>query len=39
MKTSQLHQRLVEIARAAQVVEGRKSLLGDGVRVLTRTMT
>jgi IS5 family transposase len=54
---TQLHQRLVEIARAAQVVEGRKmrvdttvvetnvhyptdsTLLGDGVRVLTRTMT
>src|SRR5947207_2272130 len=53
---AQLHQRLIEIARAAHVVEGRKmrvdttvvetnvhyptdsSLLGDGVRVLTRTM-
>jgi len=51
-----LHQRLVAIARAAQVVEGHRlrvdttvvetnihyptdsSLLGDGVRVLTRTM-
>ena len=51
-----LHQRLVAIARAAQIVEGRRmrvdttvvetnihyptdsSLLGDGVRVLTRTM-
>ena len=54
---AQLHQRLIEIARAAQLVAGRKmrvdttvvesnvhyptdsSLLGDGVRVLTRTMT
>jgi IS5 family transposase len=51
-----LHQRLIAIARDAQVVEGRRmrvdttvvetnihyptdsSLLGDGVRVLTRTM-
>jgi IS5 family transposase len=53
---AQLHQRLIAIAREAQVVAGRKmrldttvvetnihyptdsSLLGDGVRVLTRTM-
>lgn len=53
---AQLHQRIVAMARAAQVVEGRRmrldttvvetnihyptdsSLLGDGVRVLTRTM-
>ena len=53
---AQLHQRIVALARDAQVVEGRRmrvdttvvetnihyptdsSLLGDGVRVLTRTM-
>lgn len=53
---AELHQRLIAIARDAQVIEGRKlrldttvvetnihyptdsSLLGDGVRVLTRTM-